>query len=121
MAKRKSFLDKYNDFRESFTNQIKKKLDKKKEIILFNEEDYEEGGCKEDEDRDEAFYNLPQVEYFGKYNYYEVHSITSLQKVDKNIYSATGKGWEKDEDYNFDLEDIRLGTLAYIADLINKL
>lgn len=99
-----NWTNKYNDFRVECIIALKEALNKG-----YNQEE-----IWNDEDSDKR-YELPTACYVGKHMDYETYSLI-LWDGD----SFKGIGWESQDNFWFDVDDLETRTICNLIDLINE-
>lgn len=104
-----SYTEKLEKIGNNALKFIKKELDQKGQIIIFDIDDVE----------DEDYYNYPNIGYVGKHGNYYSYYIYNLFKKDEN-YHASGVNNEDDTIDVFDLPELTTEELAQLADYIKS-
>lgn len=105
-----SYTEQLEKIGNNALNFIKKELDQKGQIIIFDIDDVFE---------DEEYYNYPNIEYVGRHGDYYTYYISKLFKKDENYY-ASGVNNEDDTIDVFDLPELTTEELAQLADYIKS-
>ena len=107
-----SYTEQLEKIGNNALNFIKKELDQKGQIIIFDI-----NGVSEDED--DEYYNYPNIGYVGRHGNYYSYYIYNLFKKDENYY-ASGVNNEDDTIDIFDLPELTTEELAQLADYIKS-
>jgi hypothetical protein len=98
-----NWTNKYNDFRVECIKALQEALKKgyNKEELWNSEEDER--------------YEIPTAPYVGKHMDYETYSLILWDGK-----SFKGIGWESQDDFWFDVDDLETRTICELIDLINE-
>lgn len=99
----------YKQLKDTVIEYIKNKLDETP-LIEFHTKD----------NSSDEFYSLPQTFKVDKHDYFESFSITKAVKINSNNYVLKGVGWKTAVTEEYDFQDLSLGVLTEVADLIHS-
>lgn len=97
-----NWTNKYNDFRVECIKALQEALKKG-----YNKEELWNSG-------DNSRYELPK-EIYSEDGYYEFYSLVSWDGD-----SFKGIGWESEDDFWFEIDDLETITICHLIDLINE-